>query len=85
MYDNWTMILATLFVAAPPTIAAVYAAIVSRHNAVQIQEVHLSMNSRFDEWMRLAKLASFAEEIKAAEIKAAEIKAAEIKAAEDVR
>jgi hypothetical protein len=65
--DNLIFILVTIFVAIPPTIGIIIAIILGFQNKANIQEIHLSINSRLDEWLKMTKLASFAEGFKSSE------------------
>jgi O-antigen ligase len=61
-------IVAALIVAIPSIITALVALaalIIAFKTSRQIHDVHLSLNSRFDEWMKSVKTASFAEGRKA--------------------
>lgn len=57
-------VVVALIVAVPPTLVAMGSLVVSLKNKAGIHDVHLSMNSRFDEWMKMVKTASFAEGVK---------------------
>ena len=55
------IILITLIVAIPPTIAALYAIWSGAENKKQIKVIHMIMNSRLDELITLIKAESYAE------------------------
>ncbi len=59
-------IITAIIVAIPATITAMTALYIALKTSYQIHEVHMSLNSRFDEWMVMTKKASFAEGHKAA-------------------
>jgi hypothetical protein len=40
---------------------AILAALISLYTVRKVQQVHISINSRFDEWMAATKKASYAE------------------------
>ncbi len=61
-----TTIVVALIIAIPTTITGIAALIVALGVSRQIHEVHLSLNSRFDEWLKMAQVASFAQGHKAA-------------------
>ena len=64
LFDMPEPIIIALIASIPPTLAATAALVVSFRNTSKIQNIHLAMNSRFDEWMRLAKESSFAAGVK---------------------
>lgn len=54
-----------LIQALPPTLAASAALIMAVRNHKATKDIHLAINSRFDQWMAATKIASFAEGAKA--------------------
>jgi hypothetical protein len=59
----------TLVVAIIAAIPAICSYLASRNNARKIQQIHVDMNSRFDQWMEATKKASYAEGAKSVETK----------------
>lgn len=64
-------ILITIIAAIPPTVAAgaaLFVALRAKRDVNDargdIREVHLSLNSRFDQWIEMVKIASHAEGVK---------------------
>lgn len=65
--DN--QILAALIVSIPPTLVSGVSVWMAHNAKKQVHEIHLAMNSRFDQWMVDTKKASFAEGVKSEEDK----------------
>ena len=55
-----------IIISVAPTIAAVAALIQSRKNTQKIEGIHLAINSRFDEFLKMAQEKSFAQGQKSA-------------------
>ena len=62
-YNHMTTLI-TFLTALAALIAAVITLIKTLKNGKQIQEIHVSINSRMDEFLKLAKESSFAKGVK---------------------
>lgn len=69
MADMWIQTLLAVFIAIPPTTAAIIGIILTIQNKNKINDIHIIINGRFDQFVETIKKVAFDEGVKFSENK----------------